>query len=118
MPLVIAKVFYSQSEAEIAKSSLVAAGMPATIFHKNINSTAPFLGVAVGGMSLMVSDEDLQDAQSLLALADESPSELETDSEAFKRNMPKGILGLLLSYLFAWMPWWSRSRDYKNNVKN
>lgn len=118
MPLVIAKTYYNQGEAEVAKSSLVAAGIPATIFHKNINSTAPFLSVAVGGMSLMVSDTDLEDAQGLLALADEKPSQLETESEAFRRNMPTGILGLIVSYLFAWMPWWSRSRKYKNNVKD
>ena len=118
MALVIAKVYYNQSEAEVAKSSLVAASIPATIFHKNINSTAPFLSVAVGGMSLMVSDEDLQDAKGLLALGDEKSSQLETESEAFKRNMPKGVVGLLLSYLFAWMPWWSRSRRYKENVRD
>jgi len=118
LPLVIAKVYYTQSEAEVAKTSLVAADIPATIFHKNINSTAPFLSVAVGGMSLMVSEKDLEDAISLLALADDKPSELESESDAFKRNMPKGILGLLVSYLFAWMPWWSRSRKYKKNLKN
>lgn len=87
-------------------------------FHKNINATAPFLSVAVGGMSLMVSDQDLEDAQALLTLAYDKPSELETESEAFRRNIPVGALGLLLSYLFVWMPWWSRSRQYKDNVKD
>lgn len=118
MPLVIAKTYYSQSEAEVAKTSLVSAGIPATIFHKNINSTAPFLGVAVGGMSLMVSNKDLEDAQGLLALAYKEPSELETQSEAFKRNMQIGIFGLVISYLFAWMPLWLRKRQYKTNVKD
>lgn len=66
----------------------------------------------------MVSDKDLEDAQGLLALADSKPSELETESEAFRRNMPSGLFGLLVSYFFAWMPWWSRSRKYKDNVKD
>jgi len=118
LPLVIAKVYYNTGEAEVAKSSLVAAGIPATIFHKNINQTAPFLSVAVGGMSLMVAEDDLEDAEGLLALSDDKPSQLETESEAFRRNVPRGIIGLLLSYLFAWMPWWSRSRNYKDNVKD
>lgn len=114
----IAKIYCNQSEAEVAKSSLVAAGIPATLFHKNINSSAPFLSVAVGGMSLMVSDQDLEDAKGLLALGDEITSDFETESEAFRRNIPIGTLGLLISYFFAWMPWWSRSRKYKNNVKD
>ena len=118
MALVIARIYYKQNEAEVAKSSLVAAGIPAVIFHKHINATAPFLGVAVGGMSLMVAEDDLEDATGLLALAQEKPTQLETESEAFRRNVPRGVAGLLLSYMFAWMPWWSRSRTYKNNVKD
>lgn len=118
MPLVIAKVYYSQSEAEVAKSSLVAAGILATIFQKNINSTATFLNVTVGVMSLMVSDKDLEDAQGLLTLADSKPIKFEAESEAFRRNMPSGLFGLIVSYFFAWMPWWSRSRRNKYNVKD
>lgn len=118
MALAIAKTYYSQLEAEVAKSSLLAAKIPVVIFHKHINSMAPFLSVAVGGMSLMVPERDLEDAQALLALANDNQSDLETESEAFRYNILRGIVGLLLSYMFAWMPLWSRARAYKVVVKD
>ena len=111
MPLVVAHVAASMPEATVTVSALEAAGIPAFIFDERMMRAAPHLDTALGGRRIMVSDTDLEAARALLDARE--PSTLEDESEAFRAHAGRGVLGLLVSFLAAWFPWWSRHRRFR-----
>ncbi len=113
MALATAHVCYSQPEAEVLKSRLNASGIEAFVFDGGINSTAPHMAVAVGGIRVMVLQENFKDATAIIDARDDT--QLESESAAFRRNTSKGFIGLIASFLVAWFPWWNTKRKFKDD---
>ncbi len=71
------------------------------------------MAVAVGGIRLMVPEENLDDARAIIEAA--TPSQLENESDSFRRNTSMGIFGLIGSFLIVWFPWWNKKRKFKKD---
>ena len=113
MSLAIVGRYYVPSHAEIARSKLDAADIPSFLFDRHINYYGMHMNLAWGGMRLMVCSEDLEVATTLIHEDRVSESEIETESEAFRRNMGFGLFGLLISVFCGWMPIWLRYRKFR-----
>lgn len=68
--LVLAATFANQTEAELARSRLEAAGIPAFVFSDNEGGQLPGISLT-GGFRLMVPDTALDDVRALLGMDDD-----------------------------------------------
>ena len=66
MPLACARTVFSPVEAEIMRSLLDAAGIPAVLFDAGI---ASLIGPGVSGIRLMVDEDDADAARAILLAA-------------------------------------------------
>ncbi len=64
--LVVVETFPSQPHAEMAKSALESAGIPAMITGDSAGGTRPHLAWATGGFKLLVREEDLEASREAL----------------------------------------------------
>lgn len=64
--LVVVKAFATQSEAEIAKTALESAGIDAMIKADTVGGMRPHIGWSTGGFQLLVREEDLAEAKTIL----------------------------------------------------
>lgn len=67
MPLVAVDTLYSPVEAEIMRGRLEAEGIPAVLFDAGI---ASLIGPGLSGIRLMVDADDVDEARTLLGIAD------------------------------------------------
>ena len=65
MSLIAIDTVFNPVEAEIMRSRLDAAGIPAVLFDAGISS---LIGSGLGGVRLMVDGDDADDARALLGL--------------------------------------------------
>lgn len=70
--LVVAKVFHSLPEAEVARSVLEQNGVSAFLPDRNIAGSAWYLTQAAGGIRLMVPEDEIASARLLLEERDDA----------------------------------------------
>ncbi|MCY4781240.1 DUF2007 domain-containing protein [Sphingobacterium sp. UT-1RO-CII-1] len=68
--MVTLKVFDNPIDAHILKTKLESEGIHSYLFDENIVGINPLLNIAVGGIKLKVSSDDLEKALQLLAQSD------------------------------------------------
>ena len=71
--------FENLSEAEVAKSLLLAEGIAVAIRDQPLASLLPPVALANGGLTLLVSEDEVERAREMLARPDSS--EMPTDEE-------------------------------------
>jgi hypothetical protein len=65
--------YYDRSEALVASAALDAAGIPTFVENHEQNANLPFEQIALGGFRLMVCEQDIADALSVLGDARGAP---------------------------------------------
>jgi hypothetical protein len=98
MALVCVARYADVAEAEVARSALDSAGVFALVFDGDFSQAAWHLSTAIGGVRLMVAEEQLADAQAVLALPE--PAQKPSDDE---ETCPRcGAIDIARMY-----SWWS-----------
>jgi hypothetical protein len=69
--LVAIQAYATQMEADIAKSALASAGIPAVIQSDSVGGMRPHIGWSTGGFRLLVSEEDEDSSCEILHLDEE-----------------------------------------------
>ena len=69
--LVLVQSFATQMEADMAKSALESAGIAVMIQADSAGGQRPHMAWATGGFKLLVREEDLDEARSVLGMPEE-----------------------------------------------
>ncbi|MBS0233560.1 MAG: hypothetical protein JSR99_08740 [Proteobacteria bacterium] len=109
MPLQIAHTTLMLPEALVIESLLSAHGIRFATAGKDIISQAPQFAILYGGISFLVSEEDLADAQRLIASGKAVPGYTTIESAAFERRpLRNAILAFVMLIMGAPFPFWYR----------
>ena len=79
--LFIVATFFTPTDAHLARSFLVAAGIPAVVADANLAQANQFLLPAMGGVRVLAPEEYLQQAQDLLAAREHGDFTLSDDAD-------------------------------------
>ncbi len=110
MPLRIAHTTLMLPEALVIESLLSAHGILFATAGKDIISQAPQFAILYGGISFLVSEEDLADAQRLVASGEAVPGYTTIESAGFEAHpLRNAILGFLILIMGAPFPFWYRN---------
>jgi len=71
MELVTIFLTFSPAEAQLVRSRLDAAGIPASVLHETASLSTDGYSMAVGGVEVQVTDDRAAEARALLASANE-----------------------------------------------
>jgi hypothetical protein len=77
--LVVVQSYASRPEAELAKSALEAAGIPAMVQSDSVGGMREHLAWSGAGFKILVREEDVTDAHEVLAPLSESGEALDDD---------------------------------------
>ena len=111
---VIVDIFNQPLEAHLAKMRLDSAGIHSEIIDENIVGIQPLYSIAVGGVKLVVSKSDENEARNILEKNREEQKEYVAviqnqcpvcQSENINRNMPIRIFLILLCILSGGLLW-------------
>ena len=109
MPLQIAHTTLMLPEALVVESLLAAHGIPFAVAGKDIVSQAPHFSILYGGISFLVSEDDLSDAQQLIRAGEAVPGYESIESAGFERRpVRNAILAFLILIMGAPFPFWYR----------
>ena len=75
MKPVVLKTFDNYFQANIFLSKLQAAGVPCRLLDENFVTTIPFLSNMIGGIKLVVHQDDVEKAKELLEQFEKTPEE-------------------------------------------
>ncbi len=73
MELVTVFSTFSPAEAQLVRSRLDAAGIPANVIHETASLSIEGYSVAAGGIEVQVASDRAEEAKALLADAEEPP---------------------------------------------
>lgn len=109
MPLRIAHTTLMLPEAIVIESLLSAHGIRFAVAGKDIISQAPQLAILYGGISFLVCEKDLSDAQHLIASGEAVQGYATIESTAFERRpLRNAILAFVMLIMGAPFPFWYR----------
>ncbi|MFT3730838.1 MAG: hypothetical protein QM780_05330 [Hyphomicrobium sp.] len=115
MTLQVAHTTLMLPEAIVIESLLTAYGIRHATFGKDLVCQAPQLAIFYGGVSFLVSEEDLTDAQRLIAEGEVVPGYVSIESESFEVHpLRNAILGFLITIMGAPFPFWYRNAGRKS----
>lgn len=113
--LVIAKVFHSLPEAEVARAMLEHNGISAFLPDRNVAGTAWYLTQAVGGIRLLVPEDEMDSARLLLGERDDELAEggVDTCPECGSGDIfrPASLLAGLAAFFLVGIPYLLRRRE-------
>ena len=117
MSLVVLRTFESPVEAHVLRSKLESEGIHAVVFDENVIGVMPIYSVGIGGVKVMVLEEDVEVAQELIASIDavaftDEHGETKKCSNCGSTNLyhgktlrsKKGLLSGILTLLFSTYP--------------
>ena len=129
MKLVTLEVFEKSIDAHLLKTKLESEGIPCFLFDENIVSMNLLYNNMVGGIKLKVGEESYEEALKIMEAFNTSPTILEngeqltcpkcqsthidTHAKSFKDT--KGVLSILLSFLFFIYPIHYKETNRCNN---
>jgi hypothetical protein len=106
MGLVVVARFSVLAEAQVARTVLESAGMPAFVMDEIIGGNIFYWSEMLQGYRLCVSDQDLAEARQLLTEARRSAAELEpTDLRIAPRTAPWVVAGLFPGVFIPLLGW-------------
>ncbi|WP_409559921.1 hypothetical protein [Hyphomicrobium sp. MC8b] len=109
MPLRIAHTTLMLPEAIVIESLLDAHGIRFVLAGKDIVCQAPQFAILYGGVSFLVNEDDLADAQRLIASGETVPGYTSIESTAFERRpLRNAILAFVMLIIGAPFPFWYR----------
>ncbi len=109
MPLQIAHTTLMLPEALVIESLLNAHGIRFAVAGKDIVSQAPHFAILYGGISFLVSEQDLAEVQSLIASGEVVPGYASIESAGFERRpLRNAILAFVILLMGAPFPFWYR----------
>jgi hypothetical protein len=110
MPLQIAHTTLMLPEALVIESLLTAHGIRFATSGKDIVSQAPQFAILYGGISFLVSEEDLADTRRLIASGQAVPGYVSIESDGFEEHpFRNAVLGFLTLIMGAPFPFWYRN---------
>jgi biotin synthase-like enzyme len=119
MSLVTIFVYQNSFDANVAKSQLESEDIPSYVFDDNINNLHPNLTMALGGITLKVNSNDLEQAKEILNLKDRTkipekcPFCYNSSVELNKNNLKSGFLSTILATIsISWAAASSNTRSY------
>lgn len=118
MPHVIAHTSLMLPEILVIESLLEAHGIRFVTAGKDIITQCPHFAVLFGGISILVEEEDLENARALIADTHDVPGYKSIESDGFEKHpIRNAVLTFLIVIMGAPFPFWyrrARSRTAAN----
>jgi putative signal transducing protein len=118
MPLAIAHTTLMLPEALVIESLLEAHGIRFSTPGKDIVSQCPHLAVLFDGISILVDEEDLENARALIADVEDVPGYKSIESDGFEKHpIRNAVLGFMILLMGAPFPFWYRRAGSDGTVE-
>ncbi len=109
MPLVIAHTSLMLPEILVIESLLEAHGIRFVTASKDIVTQCPHFAVLFGGISILVEEEDIENARALIADTHDVPGYKTIESDGFEKHpIRNSVLAFLILIMGAPFPFWYR----------
>ena len=110
MPLATAHTTLMLPEALVIESLLEAHGIRFFTSGKDVVSQCPHLAILFDGISILVDEEDLENARALIADVEDVPGYKSIESDGFEKHpIRNAVLGFLILLMGAPFPFWYRN---------
>jgi hypothetical protein len=117
MALVNAHTTLMLPEALVIESILAAHGIWATAAGKDIVSQCPQFAVLFGGISILVTEADLETARALISDVQDVPGYTSIESAGFEQKpVRNALLAFLILIMGAPFPFWYRNAGARDDA--